>query len=101
MPDTTTPETIWHVSHRVMQLPDGSFLIKTGKPILRANAGATSRLCGISLKNLRILAEAGFIRCARPTPHTTLYYPEEIMNFIARTEADLAFWNKVRRAPTS
>lgn len=80
-----------------MALPDGSFLIKVGKPVARANAGQTSRLTGISLKNLRILAEAGFIRCARPTPHSALYYPGEILEFVEKTEADPVFWSKVRR----
>ena len=80
-----------------MELPDGSILIKRGKPIQRATATATSKMTGISLKNLRILADVGFIRCARPTVSSTFYYPGEIEAFIKQTEDDPAFWTKVRR----
>jgi hypothetical protein len=71
-------------------------LIKPLKPTLRATASATAKLTGISLKRLRILAEAGFIRVARPTPGSSFYYPQEIEAFILRTEAEPDFWNKVR-----
>jgi hypothetical protein len=80
-----------------MAMPDGSFLIKPLKPILRATATRTSALTGISLKNLRILADVGFIRCARPTPKSAFYFPGEIEDFIRQTEEDPAFWTKVRR----
>lgn len=96
-----TPEdsaTVWYVPAIVMKLAGGEFLVKTGKPIMRTTAKQTSKLTGISLKNLRILAEAGFIRCARPTPGTAFFYPAEVEAFIQRTEAEPDFWNKVRLA---
>jgi hypothetical protein len=81
-----------------MHLADGSFLIKPLKPSLRAAAKVTAKLTGVSLKKLRVLAEAGFIRVARPTPGSTYYYPQEIEAFILQTEADPDYWNKVRMA---
>lgn len=91
-------KTTWIIHAQVVQLGDGSLLIKPQKPRLRAPAKLTSRLTGISLKNLRILSESGFIRCAKPSPGTCFYYPLEIEDFIQQTEADPAFWSKVRRA---
>lgn len=91
------PQSVWFTPTRVMELPDGSILIKRGKPIQRATSTETSKWTGISLKNLRILADAGFIRCARPTLGSAFYYPGEIEEFIRRTEEDPAFWTKVRR----
>lgn len=96
MSDTHT-EPAWITPHRVMELPDGSILIKRGKPIMRATATITSKLTGVSLKNLRILAEAGFIRCARPTPGSSFYYPAEVEIFIQKTEEDPSYWTKVRK----
>lgn len=96
-PDQNSPQIVWFTPNRVMELPDGSILIKRGKPVQRVTATVTSKLTGVSLKNLRILAEAGFIRCARPTPGSAFYYPGEIEIFIQKTEDDPAFWTKVRR----
>lgn len=95
--DPNTQAAVWFTPNRVMELPDGSILIKRGKPILRATATQTSKLTGVSLKNLRILADAGFIRCARPTPGSAFYFPGEIEDFIEKTEQDPAYWTKVRR----
>lgn len=95
-PDPSDP-TVWFTPTRVMMLPDGSTLIKPGKPVLRTTAAKTSELTGISLKNLRNLSECGLIRCARPTPFVTFYYPGEIEAFVKRTEDDPAFWDKVKR----
>ena len=92
-----TPEATWITPHRVMELPDGSILIKRGKPIQRASGTVTSKLTGVSLKTLLNLAEAGFIRVARPTPGSSFYYPAEVEAFIQQTEADPDFWTKVRR----
>lgn len=97
MTDDTTPQPVWFTPNRVMELPDGSILIKRGKPIQRATATATAKMTGVSLKNLRILADAGFIRCSRPTPGSAFYYPGEIEEFIQKTEDDPAFWTKVRK----
>lgn len=90
-------DQLWYTPHRVMELPDGSILIKRGKPVLRATITQTSKWTGVSLKNLRILAEAGFVRCAKPTPGTAFFYPAEVEAFIQRTEADPDFWSKVRK----
>lgn len=98
MSDSSDLSFVWYTPNRVMALADGSFLIKPLKPILRATATRTSALTGVSLKNLRILAEAGFIRVSRPTPGTSFFYPGEIEAFILQTEEDPDFWTKVRRA---
>lgn len=92
-----SPEAVWFTPTRVMELPDGSILIKRGKPIQRANARTTSRMTGVSLRTLRILADVGYIRCARPAPGSVFYYPAEVEAFIRQTEDDPAFWSKVRR----
>lgn len=91
-------EAVWVIHTKVLHLADGSFMIKPLKPCLRASAKLTSKLTGVSLKKLRVLAEAGFIRVARPTPGSTFYYPQEIEAFILQTESDPAFWTKVRLA---
>lgn len=100
-PDPSIPpggrESVWTIHCKTFHMADGSFYIKPLKPRLRATATYTARVTGVSLKNLRSLAEAGFIRVARPTPGSAFYYPQEIEEFILRTEADPAFWNKVRR----
>ncbi len=90
-------EAVWTIHTKVLHLADGSFLLKPCKPCLRATAKHTAKLTGVSLKKLRVLAEAGFIRVARPTPGSTCYYPQEIEDFIRQTEADPDFWNKVRK----
>jgi hypothetical protein len=101
-PDPSIPpgckESVWVIHAKVLHLADGSFLIKPLKPVLRATAKRTAELTGVSLKKLRVLAEAGFIRVARPTLGSTFYYPQEIEAFILQTEADPDFWNKVRTA---
>ena len=101
-PDPCIPpnskEGVWVIHTKVLHLADGSMLVKPLKPCLRASAKLTEKLTGVSLKKLRALAEAGFIRVARPTPGSTLYYPQEIEAFILRTEADPDFWNKPRQA---
>jgi hypothetical protein len=91
-------DSVWIIHTKVLHMADGSILIKPLKPCLRATAKVTEKLTGVSLKKLRVLAEAGFIRVARPTPGSTLYYPQEIEAFILQTEADPDFWNKVRMA---
>jgi hypothetical protein len=97
-PESSSPSEVWYVPCRFMELADGSFHIKPLKPILRATAKRTSTLTGVSLKNLRILAEAGFVRVSRPTPGSSFFYPAEIETFIRQTEDDPNFWNKVRLA---
>lgn len=86
-------EGIWFVPTIEMRLPAGELLIKTLKPVLVASASQTAKWTGLSKKKLRNLAEAGFIREARPTPQTLLYYPGEVWDFIRQTEADPDFWN--------
>lgn len=97
-PNPDKSKTAWIIHAQVVQLSDGSLLIKPQKPRLRAPAKLTSRLTGISLKNLRILSGSGLIRCAKPSLGTCFCYPLEIEDFIQQPEADPAFWSKVRRA---
>ena len=94
---STEPQSIWYTPTRLMEMPDGSVLLKRGKPIQRATASQTAKWTGISLKNLRALAEAGFISVAHPTPGSSHYYPEEVERFIQRTVDDPAFWTKARK----
>jgi len=83
-----TPGIIWFVPTKIMALPDG---VKCLKPVQRASAAVTSKLTGVSIKNLRNLAESGFIRSARPTPKSVFYYPGEVEDFIHQTEIDPAY----------
>lgn len=92
------PNTTWVIHAHVVQLADGTMMIKPQKPRMRATSKLTSRLTGLSLKTLRILSDAGFIRCARPSPGTCFYYPLEVEAFIKQTEDDPAFWDKVKKA---
>ncbi len=98
--DTPAPSLAnapWYTPTLVMKLADGSILIKHGKPVQRATANQTSAWTGVSKKNLKILAEIGEIRQCRPTPSSVFYYPAEVEDYIAKTEADLNYWNAVRR----
>jgi len=87
----------WIVPCLRMRLPDGSYLIKTSKPVLRATSSQTAKITGVSKKNLALLADVGYIRRARPTPHTVFYYPGEVEAFIRKTEEDPDFWTQARR----
>jgi len=89
-------EAPWFTPIKVMQMPDGSFLLRPGKPIQRASIEQTSKWTGVSKKTLRRLAESGFIRCARVTAARHYYYPGEIEEFIAKTEADPDYWTPER-----
>lgn len=96
-PSPTTSEAAWYTPTLVMRLADGSTMLKPGKPVQRATSSQVAKWTGISKKNLRQLAEIGLIREARPTPWSLHYYPAEVEEFIAKTEADPDFWNKVRK----
>ena len=87
----------WYIPALVMRLNDGSTLIKPGKPVQRGTVRQVSRATGIHYKVLAALAEAGFIRRARPSPGQSYYYYAEVESFIHKTEADPDFWTKVRR----
>lgn len=89
-------KSLWFTPTLVMRLADGSVLLKPGKPIIRATSNQTAKWTGISKKNLKILAEIGYIRQCRPTPSCVLYYPAEVEEFITATEQDLNFWDQVR-----
>lgn len=97
--DTPSPwhDAPWYTPTIRVKLADGSTLLRTGKPVQRATPNQTSTWTRISKKNLRTLAECGFIRESRPTPWTLLYYPEEVEEFLRKTEEDPNFWNRVRR----
>lgn len=95
--DTPEPAATWIIPPLRLHLADGSTLVKPGKAVQRGTAEQVSKWTGISTKTLARLAEAGFIRCAKPTPWLLFYYPGEIEEFVAKTEADPDFWSKVRR----
>jgi len=97
-----TPEThneegaVWFVPRVPITLADGTIMIRMGKPVLRASARLTAKWTGVTKKNLSRLAEAGFIRRAKPTLGCHEYYPQEVMDFITRTEEE-GFWTPERR----
>lgn len=89
-------DSTWYIPAKVIQLADGSTLIKPGKAIERAKAAHVARLTGVHRKTLAALADCGLIRRALPSPAGACYYPAEVEDLIARTEADPDFWNTVR-----
>lgn len=92
----TELQAAWYIPAKPILLPDGSTLIKPGRAIQRAKASQCARFTGVHRRVLANLAECGYIRRASPSPAGAMYYPAEIEEFIARTEADPAFWNEVR-----
>ena len=88
----------WYTPTVRVRLADGSTLLRPGKPVQRANATLTSKWTGVSKKNLRLLAEGGWIRECQVRPRTWVCYPAEIAGFIERTEKEPDFWNDARRA---
>ncbi len=86
----------WIIPAKVIRLPDGASLVKPGTAIQRAKASEAEKITGVSRKVLARLAECGLIRRACPSPSGAMYYPAEIEEFIAHTEADPDFWNSVR-----
>ncbi|MBK1884141.1 hypothetical protein JIN85_17100 [Luteolibacter pohnpeiensis] len=86
----------WVVPAKTVALGDGTFLIKPGKPVLRARATVVANMTGISLRTLCALADCGLIRRVSPSPRNPLYYPGEVEALLARTEAEPDFWNDVR-----
>ncbi len=100
MSETAAPpatwEAPWYTPTLVMRLPDGSALLKPCKPIQRATGKQVAKWTGVSVATLRRLAETGFIRVAKVTKVKHLYYPGEVEEFIAKTEADPDFWDDVK-----
>jgi hypothetical protein len=96
-PPPENPCSTWVVPTTALKLPDGTILLKPGKPVRRVTAKAAAKITGVPKKILRNLAEAGFIREARVTPWVFYYDVVEIEAFIARTAEDPAFWSDVRR----
>lgn len=91
------PVGTWITRCQVFALADGSYLLKPKKPVLRASARDTAKATGISAKTLARLAEAGFVRCCRPTERLPMYYPAEVEAFIRVTERDPDYWTPERR----
>lgn len=61
-PTAPTPQQgSWYIPYRLMQLADGSTLVKPLKPVQVMSARETSKFLGISTKTLARLAESGFI----------------------------------------
>ncbi len=90
------PKAVYYIPASVMQLADGTTMIKPGKAILRAKAARVSAMTGLSRKVLSNLADCGYIRRCQPSPEGTCYYPSEVEEFIQKTESDPNFWNSVR-----
>ena len=90
------PKAPWVIPATVVQLPDGSTLVKPGKAIQRATGTRTSRITGVHPKTLSALADCGLIRRERPSPGQTFYYPGEVEDLLSKTSADPDFWNQVR-----
>jgi hypothetical protein len=88
----------WFIPAKVIQLADGSTLVKPGKAIQRAKAAQVARMTGVHRKTLAALAECGLIRRCYPSPNCAHYYPAEVEEILRRTEADPAFWTAVKSA---
>ncbi len=86
----------WFIPPRVVQLADGSTLIKPGKAVQRARVADVERWTGVHRKTLSALADCGFIRRALPSPNCPQYYPGEVEEFVRKTEQDPDFWTSVR-----
>ena len=86
----------WFIPTRVVQLADGSTLIKPGRAIQRAKVADVERWTGVHRRTLSALADCGLIRRALPSPNAPQYYPAEVEEFIRRTETDPGFWDAVR-----
>jgi hypothetical protein len=86
----------WFIPPRIVQLADGSTLIKPGKAVQRARVADVERWTGVHRRTLSALADCGLIRRALPSPNAPQYYPAEVIEFVQKTEADPAFWNQVR-----
>ncbi len=92
----TPKKDTWYIPASIMQLADGTTMVKPGRAILRARAARTAALTGVSRHVLHNLAECGYIRRCQPSPEGTCYYPGEVEAFIRRTEEEPGFWNQVR-----
>lgn len=99
---THDPETpaLWHIPAVTVQLADGSTLVKPGKAVLRAAPAQTEKITGISPKQLRELADEGYIRRGNPTRGKVYYYPAEVQALTDYIERHPDFWTnpKTRKA---
>jgi hypothetical protein len=91
-----TPKAPWFIPSRIVQLADGSTLIKPGKAVQRARVSDVVRWTGVHRKTLSALADCGLIRRCYPSPNMPHYYPGEVEELLRRTEDDPEFWNEVR-----
>ena len=94
----TPTDAPWIIPAKVIHLADGSTLVKPGKAIQRAKAATVAKLTGVHRKTLSALAECGLIRRCYPSPHCAHYYPGEVEDLLAQTEADPEFWSAVKTA---
>lgn len=99
---TNDPETpsLWCIPNITVQLADGSTLVKPGKAVLRAGPAQTEKITGISAKQLRDLADEGYIRRGNPTRGKVYYYPAEVHALTDYIERHPDFWTnpKTRKA---
>jgi len=87
----------WYIPAVTVQFADGSTLVKPGKAVQRVQMPVASRMFGLSGRTLSRLAEAGYLRCARPSPSVKFFYPAEIEAFLKLTEENPGFWDSQRR----
>ena len=95
---TPTPGGSWYIPYRLMQLADGTLLVKPLKPVQVMSARETSKFLSISTKTLARLAESGFIRVRLASPRTPQYFPGEILEFLQETMDNPDYWTPARRA---
>lgn len=88
----------WYTPTLVYRQPDGSYLLKPGKPQQRGTTAQVSKATGIHRKVLHRLADVGFIRRARPCPKVCLFYYADVEQFLAKTEADPDFWEGAKKS---
>ena len=94
----TPPEGSWYIPYRLMQLADGSTLVKPLKPVQIMSARETAKFLKLSTKTLARLAESGFIRVRLGSPRIPQYFPGEIIEFLDQTIENPDFWTPERRA---
>ena len=69
------PDAPWFIPAKVIQLADGSTLVKPGRAIQRAKAAQVAKMTGVHRKTLSALADCGLIRRAAPSPSGACYFP--------------------------
>lgn len=74
---------------------DGSYVVKSGRPVSELTPLQAARALGISRSAVYQLVEAGRLKCRRPLPRKILISAEEIEQFRRSTE-DPEFWSRLK-----